>query len=117
MISDSKSAIQALNAYYHPHPILKDIQNLIVDNDRKGKQISFMWVPSHVGIEGNGKVDYLAKEAITTGENLSLSFCSDDKLPLIRNSFNNLIQLDWDLYEECNKLHTIKPKFFENKMP
>lgn len=60
---DSMSAIQAISSLKNNvtskiREIRKSIKNLKDAN----KIITFQWVPSHIGIEGNEKADYLAKK-------------------------------------------------------
>ena len=45
--------------YFFCNPVL-----LMFEVIRDGKQITMIWVPSHMGIHGNEMADHLAKEAI-----------------------------------------------------
>ena len=70
---------------------------------RDGKEIVFIWVPSHVGIRGHSAADSVAKDALTgdiLGELIPLS--------RINKYMLEVWQLEWDEFPE-NKLHKIFP--------
>ena len=64
IVSDSLSALQAISTRKISHPFLAEIHDLHSDLVFDGKEIVFLWVPSHVGIQGNEIVDRAAKEAL-----------------------------------------------------
>ena len=62
--SDSRSALQALGCLYTRNPLVLKIQRFLCDLHAHRKSVSFCWIPSHVGLSGNEKADFLAKRAI-----------------------------------------------------
>ncbi|GBM91252.1 hypothetical protein AVEN_251138-1 [Araneus ventricosus] len=104
--SDSMSVLQQLeNTESATHPILLNIADTVHCLKEKGFDIVFCWTPSHVGILGNEKADYVARTA---------SIPIEHTVPLadIRKSVQYYIfnkwQETWDL-QVNNKLHRIKP--------
>jgi len=72
-----------------------------------GKSIVLAWIPSHVGIRGNEKVDALAKDALNLNiTNMKIPY-TDFKVNI--NTFiRNKWQTIWDTFPN-NKLHAIQP--------
>ena len=61
--SDSLSALQSLTADKAVHNILvRRALSLIARHHNQGRQVSFIWTPSHCGIIGNERADELAKK-------------------------------------------------------
>ena len=105
--TDSLSSLQALSGSQYTHPFILDILNTYTQLINHGYEIVLAWVPSHVGIKGNEKVDIMAKEAL----NLPLSSV---KIPYsdIKPSVNSYIRNKWQtLWDELpdNKLFQIEP--------
>lgn len=61
ILTDSLSSIQALQNPYSDDPIVQQILNTVKQNP--SKVINFIWIPSHVGIEGNECADQLARSS------------------------------------------------------
>ena len=76
VLSDSLSVLQALN---HTSSKNSQIQHLLLKHHgiSSSKTVIYCWIPSHIGINGNEKVDKNAKESL----NLEVT---DFKIP-----FNN----------------------------
>ena len=73
---------------------------------RDGKEIVFIWAPSHVGFREHSAADSVAKDALTgniLGELIALSRTNKYML--------EVWQLEWDEFPE-NKLHKIFPVLF-----
>jgi len=55
---EAVSALTALSNSHTPHPIVSRIQILLAS---LAQDIIFIWIPRHMGIQGNETVDSLAK--------------------------------------------------------
>jgi hypothetical protein len=67
VITDSLSSIEALKSQkicFKTHPLILQCKEILWRLLEKNQRIVIMWVPSHVGIEGNEKVDEIARESI-----------------------------------------------------
>ena len=62
--SDSMSCLQAIEGEDTENPFICHIMNLLWSLSDKGTRVRFCWVPSHCGIDGNERVDQLAKETL-----------------------------------------------------
>ncbi|KXJ74657.1 hypothetical protein RP20_CCG013170 [Aedes albopictus] len=57
VVTDSASALQAIESTTNRHPFIQWIQRALEEGN---KDVSFIWVPGHCGIQGNEKADTLA---------------------------------------------------------
>lgn len=65
---DSLNVIQAIQNPYNRHPMIKNIQDNLHHSINTGKNITIVWIPSHIGIQGNEDVDAAAKTAVQQEE-------------------------------------------------
>ena len=111
ILCDSLSALSAFESRVITHPFLADIHDLHTQLLTQGKEIIFMWIPSHVGIYGNHVVDKAAKDAL----NLEMPNTVFQMVPHrdFRSRVNlycfKLWQQEWT-YQVNNKLYEICPK-------
>jgi ribonuclease HI len=103
--SDSKSALVSLKDMYSPHPIVQEIQDSI---SLSNKTFVFLWVPSHVNIEENEKVDQLAKAALNINETSDTDFIFRDIKALISKKILERWGDHWVQISHNNKLRSIK---------
>ncbi|GFO23029.1 LINE-1 retrotransposable element orf2 protein [Plakobranchus ocellatus] len=75
--------------------------------------ISFVWIPAHVGIQGNENVDKLAKAALNRTSTSGKLICYSDLKPKINTYIKSVWQRDWDA-EGANKLHEVLPNLGED---
>jgi hypothetical protein len=102
ILSDSLSCLKSLENRNFQNPLILEILETIDKLLRSGYSITFVWVPSHIGIEGNGAAD-------ATDLKMSLSPVPySDFKPLVSAYVNSLWQKCWD-GETNNKLHRLQP--------
>ncbi|KAL7288554.1 hypothetical protein TKK_0017296 [Trichogramma kaykai] len=66
VFSDSLSVLSALE---NPsNAITLKLKNIILESKNAGKEIELIWIPAHVGINGNEQADSLAKIATREGK-------------------------------------------------
>ncbi|GFO41447.1 ribonuclease h1 [Plakobranchus ocellatus] len=80
--NDSLSALQAIQ---RKHFKVKDIRRLfnLIRKFPPYVHISFVWIPAHVGIQGNENVDKLAKAALNTALYSGKLICWSDLKPKV----------------------------------
>ncbi|KAI5734861.1 hypothetical protein M8J77_011340 [Diaphorina citri] len=108
LVTDSMSSLQAITSKSCNNALLSKIYSTWLDLVACGKEISFMWCPSHCGISGNEAVDVAAKNPSPSFPPLKLCSASDYK-PLIKKIVQRNWQSSWNSVPNGNKLKSIKP--------
>ncbi|KAK3893092.1 hypothetical protein Pcinc_003085 [Petrolisthes cinctipes] len=57
--------MQALCNFNSSHPLVLAILEWLVLLGRRGRKVTFCWVPAHVGVDGNERADALAKAVVS----------------------------------------------------
>ena len=83
--SDSMSCLQAIEGEDTENPFICHIMNLLWSFSDKGTRVRFCWVPSHCGIDGNERVDQLAKETLDQDIDPLASVHYTDMKPLVNS--------------------------------
>lgn len=106
--SDSKSALESMQQFFPNNPICLNIRSLIQKLSQKGADIKFTWIPSHLGIAGNSRVDSAARAAHILYDQIYLLVTSDD----IQSHYKNIPKKEWNNEWQSlpvsNKLRRIK---------
>jgi ribonuclease HI len=105
---DSLSCLQAIQNKRWDNSIILNILNSVHKLITSGTYVVFIWLPSHVGIQGNTDADTAAKAALALPVS-GLEVPHTDYKPLVQLYSLNKWQQSWDL-EVHNKLHSIKPQ-------
>ncbi|KAL4141873.1 hypothetical protein QTP88_004428 [Uroleucon formosanum] len=66
ILSDSLSSLTGINNLTNPTDVSKLIQETIHVAHQKGREISFLWIPGHCGIDGNELADQEASKAASS---------------------------------------------------
>ena len=83
--------------------------NLLGSLSGKDLRVSFCWVTSHCGIDGNERVDQLAKETLDQDiDPLASVHCTDMK-PMVNSFIQKLVQTKWDVAVHGRDLYLVKP--------
>ena len=85
----------------------------------KGPHVRFCWIPSHCGIEGNERVDQLAKETLDQDIDPLGGVHYTDMKPLVNSYIQKLVQTKWDVAVHGRDLYLMKsilepPKKFQH---
>lgn len=87
ILTDSRSSLQHLarcSSSFRGAPIAYAILKLIMALSTESKDVKLQWIPSHVGITGNEKVDKLAKEAYSDGVDFNYLPTFSDRLSMAK---------------------------------
>ena len=107
--SDSMSCLQAIEGEDTENPFICHIMNLLWSLSDKGTRVRFCWVPSHCGIDGNERVDQLAKDALDQDIDPLASVHYTDMKPLVNSYIQKLVQTKWDVAVHGRDLYLVKP--------
>ena len=112
IFSDSFSVLQALNHTSSKNP---QIQNILQKHHTisKYKTIVYCWIPSHIGIRNNERVDKKAKESLNL-EQTVFKIPFNNYKPFINRYIFDKWQTSWN-ETPFNKLKEIKPVIKESK--
>ena len=109
--SDSAAALEALKvgkSKARPD-ILMEILNAMWGIGR-GSAVTFCWVPGHTGIEGNEKVDRLAKDSLLRGIDRHLSLGRVELRGLIKEGVVKEWQEGWEREDKGRHYFMVQPK-------
>jgi kelch-like protein 2/3 len=113
ILSDSLSCLQSIENRKLNHPLILEIIIFIHRLIVGGKQIAFMWLPSHAGLAGNVSADAAAKAALNLSESL-IPVPYSDFYPLINNYIFTSWQRLWSS-DTSNKLYSIESNVKDTK--
>ena len=88
--SDSMSCLQAIEGEDTENPFICNMHLLWSLSD-KGTRVRFCWVPSHCGIDGNERVDRLARETLDQDINTLANIHYTDMKPLVTSYIQKLV--------------------------
>ena len=88
IFSDSLSCLTALKNYDTLDPRIIKLKTLAHSLTLAGKTIIFVWIPSHVGLDGNDMADELAKQSLTSEEIHNIKLPHSDYKPKIKHLFS-----------------------------
>lgn len=103
--TDSLSALNNLKYNLHSSILAIKISNII---EKANKNIGFIWIPGHCGIDGNEKADKVAREAVNNPLTEIRTYSSPIDIHRNVNTFcTNLWESEWRRTPN-NKLREIK---------
>ena len=107
IVTDSASSMMALRCQVNPSALVTRILELLTTTCSQGGEVKLLWVPSHVGIEGNEKADGAARAAARSSHVRCLKVEADDFKPLINRVVAQEWQNRWDREPDCalRRLH------------
>ena len=103
------SCLQAIEGEDTENPFICHIMNLLWSLNDKGTHVRFCWVRSHCGIDGNERVDQLAKETLDQDIDPLASVHYTDIKPLVNSYIQKLVQTKWDVAVHGRDLYLVKP--------
>lgn len=113
--SDSLSAISAIENTFSKDPMIQQILCLYLHLYNMGKQIIFVWIPSHIGISGNEAADSAARNAAKKDIDHGTIIRPDDLSVWIKNKALDSWQTDWNNTD--SKLKFVKPMISKWVLP
>ena len=107
--SNSMSCLQAIEGEDTENPFICHIMNLLWLLNDKGTHIRFCWIPSHCSIDGNERVDQLAKETLDHDVDPLVGVHYADLKPQVNSYIQQLVQIKWDVAVHGRDLYFVKP--------
>lgn len=109
--SDSASVLQSIASSHSEsrQDILYEVLQVITKIHINGGQVTFLWVPAHVGVGGNEKADKLAKEALKKGQ-VEMQICTSksELKSIIKEKMVQMWQKRWDTESKGRHLYQVQ---------
>ena len=115
LYSDSMSSLQAIEGDDTENHLICHIRNLLWLLSDRGTHVRFCWIASHCSIEGNGRVDQLAKEIIDQEIDPLAGVHYIDLKPLVNYYIQQLVQTKWDVAVHGRDFYLVKPTLVQPK--
>lgn len=108
IFTDSLSAIDVIKNHTNQkqHPIAQQILNNLLLNPHTN--VTICWIPSHVGIRDNDKVDQLARESALMSPVPNISVPRTDLNLFFKNLCDQKFDQSWRAISSSNKLRSIR---------
>jgi ribonuclease HI len=113
ILTDSMSTIRAMESRkisLHTHTFVYECKQKCWRLTRSGREMSFMWVAAHVGIAGNERADYEAKQVTLGNMVYNARSVARDLLPVAKQRMQDEWQKSWEVAETGRFSHSIFPK-------
>ena len=102
------SCLHAIEGEDTENHFICHIMNLLWLLSDKGTHVRFFWIPSHCGIEGNERVDQLAKETLDHNIDPLATVYHADLKPLVNSYIQQLVQTKWEVAVHSRDLYHLK---------
>jgi hypothetical protein len=111
ILTDSMSSIRAMESRkisLHTHPFVYGCNQKCWQLTRSGREVSFMWVPAHVGTAGNERADLEARQATLGNIVYNAQSVARDFLPVPKQRKLDEWQKSWDVAETGRFSHGLR---------
>uniref|UniRef100_A0A3B5R9A6 Reverse transcriptase domain-containing protein n=1 Tax=Xiphophorus maculatus TaxID=8083 RepID=A0A3B5R9A6_XIPMA len=108
--SDSQAALLSIKSGKSSRlDLILRIYQLLVHLHNNKCLVQFVWIPAHVGIEGNEEVDILAKQALKSDiVHLNIPLSKNEGKSIIQKEIIKIWQELWDNHDNGRQLYTIQ---------
>ena len=109
--SDSASVLESFTSFHSNsrQDILYQVLHTFTRIHRKGGQVTFFWVPAHVGLQGNERADKLAKRALKANRvEMQVSISKAEVKSVIKEKIYKKWQSMWDRESRGRHLYQIQ---------
>jgi hypothetical protein len=103
-------AMESRKISLHTHPFVYDCKQKCWQLARSGREVSFMWVPTHVGIAGNEMGDFEVRQATLGNMLYNTQSVARDLLTVAKQRMLNEWQKSWEVTETGSFSHSIFPR-------
>lgn len=116
--SDSMASLLSLQTFKScRNDILTEVFISLYRLKNEGILVRFVWVPAHVGIQGNEMVDQMAKEALQLNNiNLTVSLSRVEGKSLINQACKDMWQISWDSCMKGRHFYNIQGKLKQSNI-
>jgi hypothetical protein len=94
----------------HTHPFVYECKQKGWQLARSGREVSFMWVPAHVGIGRNERADFEVRQATLGNMVYNAQSVARDFLPVAKQRMLDEWQKSWDVGKTGRFSHSIFPR-------
>ena len=99
IITDSLSSLQAITNSFSKDPLVQMILSLLSWLAQVNKNVSFIWVISHIGIIGNELADKAARQAADKQSIDNISIRHHDLRLVFDEAIHRTWQMEWEATE------------------